>query len=344
MAAQRRDPRRSAVLWAAILIVLGLALAVGSGALRTGGDKAPSVYQRTLQLAGEYRCPVCQGESVAASSAPEAVEIKSLLRSWLQQGRSEAEIRSYLVARYGPSILEEPPASGLSIVVWALPCLAVGLGAAALGFGFRRWRRAGAFVEGPTGLPGPPDVLEPPTAPAARAVPGPAAVPHVRARRRQQVVLFTGVALMVVGVGLWALDRLSAPRVPGGTITGGLTGIQAELQQASALAATDPVAALAVYDEVLTGDPAQPVALTAEGWIYAQAGFAGKAMGLLDKAERADPSYGPAHFYRALVLLDYDRQPGAAVTELKWYLSRGPDPSLSSVARKALGRAESEAG
>jgi len=104
--------------------------------------KPPSLYQRTLQVAGEYRCPVCAGESVAASQAPEAVEIRQLVEHWLQQGDSQATIRSFLVHDYGLSILERPPASGVSVLVWALPVVAAALAITGLSLGFVRWRRA----------------------------------------------------------------------------------------------------------------------------------------------------------------------------------------------------------
>ena len=70
--------------------------------------------------------------------------------------------------------------------------------------------------------------------------------------------------------------------------------------------------------------PNQPVALTAEGWIYAQAGVVPKAMSLLEKAESADPGYDLPHFYRALVLLDDQGRRAAAARELE--VVPGPRP------------------
>jgi cytochrome c-type biogenesis protein CcmH len=337
---RRRGGRRTALAWAAILVVAGVALAFGSGALGSPEANAPTLYQRTMQVAGQYRCPVCQGETVAASDAPEAVEIKSLIRRWLQEGRDQGQIRGYLVAHYGGSILEKPPTSGLSTVVWALPALAAALGVAGLGFGFRRWRRA--LVHGEvTARPAVAQADRPNSAwitkLKAQGVP---AQQSSRRQRYERATLFAGVTLIVIAGGLWWLDRSSAPRLPGDTITGGQTGLAAELAQASALAGTNPVAALAIYDGVLASDPEQPDALTAEGWLYAAAGLSTKGMTLLDRAEKVDPDYAPAHFYRALVLLDYEGKPAQAVTELKWYLSHGPEPSLAAAAHEALREAE----
>jgi tetratricopeptide (TPR) repeat protein len=270
-----------------------------------------------MAVAGEYRCPVCAGESVAASDAPEAVEIKGLVQQWLAEGRSQGQIRSYLVKDYGTSILERPPTSGLSVLVWALPGVAVAAGLIGLGLGFARWRRANLVVVGPAG----------------------AGVPH---RWSGRVSLVAGTALVVIAGTLWLLDRSATPRLPGDTITGGQNGTSAALQQASALAATDPAAALAVYDAVLATQPDQPEALTDEGWIYAQSGFVDEAMARLDRAEKVDPAYDAVHLYRALVLLDDEKRPAPAATELKWYLAHGPASALVAAARAALVQAESE--
>jgi cytochrome c-type biogenesis protein CcmH len=349
-------------LWAVLALCVGLSLAVGSGAIGAGHGKPPSLYQRTLQVAGEYRCPVCAGESVAASQAPEAVEIRQLVEHWLQEGDNQATIRSFLVHDYGLSILERPPASGVTVLVWILPLLAGALAITGLGLGFARWRRAT--------LPVPDDgaaVVEP----AVLAQPAPArsqgrallvqerlfevtgagessteergaAPAEVRPRRslRQRVTLVAGVALVLLAGALLLVDRSSSARLPGATITGGLSGVNAQLQEASALTASDPTEALALYDEVLSGDPDQPVALTAEGWIYAQAGVVSKAMGLLAKAESADPGYDLPHLYRALVLLDDQGQVVPAARELDWYLAHGPDPSMVKVAKEALVQAQ----
>ena len=261
------------MFWLALLVVAGLALAVGSGAIGAGGAKRPTLYQRSMELAGQYRCPVCQGESLAAASAPEAVEIRLLIRKWLREGWSPLRIRSYLVEHYGVSILEKPPASGVTSLVWILPALAAGFGAVGLGFGFRRWRRADVTAEASVG---PPASTVTAAAAALRtdtpqrailaATVGPAVAPDPEAEagqapssepvaldgappapgrwpyRYQRATLLTGVALMVAAAGLLVLDRSWSPRSAGGTVTGSLTGIPAELQQASALAATDPAA------------------------------------------------------------------------------------------------------
>jgi hypothetical protein len=156
----------------------------------------------------------------------------------------------------------------------------------------------------------------------------------------RRVAPVAGAVLIVVAGALWLVDRSTSHRLPGGTVTGGVTGIGVELQQAASLASSNPAGALALYDAVLASDPNQPVALSGEGWIYAEAGYVAKGEGLLQKAEVDDPSYDPPHLYRGLVLLEDQRQPGAAIKELKWYLAHGPDPTMAKTARTALAQAE----
>ena len=339
-------------LWAGIAVALCAGVALAAGVFGGGAGHPPSLYQRTMAVAGEYRCPVCAGESVAASDAPEAVEIKGLVHRWLAEGRSQAQIRSYLVKDYGTSILERPPTSGVSLLVWALPGVAVGAGLIGLGLGFARWRRANAvFADLATPEVGELAIAEQQVlyelapAGASAGLPAPSRSSGAGMRKPARtlsgrVSLAAGTALVLVAAALWLVDRSATPRLPGDTITGGQNGTGAALQQASVLATTDPAAALAVYDEVLASQPDQPEALTDEGWLYAQGGFVAQAMARLDRAEKVDPAYDAAHLYRALVLLDDEDRPGLAAAELKWYLGHGPATALVVAARAALAQAE----
>ena len=156
----------------------------------------------------------------------------------------------------------------------------------------------------------------------------------------RRVAPVLGAVLIVLAGALWLVDRSTSQRLPDGTATGGVTGIDEELQEAASLASSNPAAALALYDAVLADDPEQPVALSGEGWIYAEAGYVTKGEGLLQKAETDDPSYDPPHLYRGLVLLEDQRRPAAAIKELKWYLAHGPNPTMAKTAKTALAQAE----
>lgn len=132
-------PLRVWAPWAGLLVVLVVAVAIGLG----GRGAPPTLAQRTNAIASEIRCPSCEDLSAAESNSQAAVAVRNLIRQNLAQGRSKAEIESYLVGRYGPDIILKPAARGVTALVWLLPLAvaAVGLGGAL--FALRRWRSGG---------------------------------------------------------------------------------------------------------------------------------------------------------------------------------------------------------
>ncbi len=93
-------------------------------------DPAQEARARALQK--EFRCLVCQGESIDESGAPLAADLRRLIREHIAKGESDAEIEHYLVARYGDFILMKPPFQADTYALWAAPfavlLLAGGLG------------------------------------------------------------------------------------------------------------------------------------------------------------------------------------------------------------------------
>jgi cytochrome c-type biogenesis protein CcmH len=93
-------------------------------------DPAQEARARALQK--EFRCLVCQGESIDESGAPLAADLRRLIREHIAKGESDAQIERYLVARYGDFILMKPPFQADTYALWAAPfavlLLAGGLG------------------------------------------------------------------------------------------------------------------------------------------------------------------------------------------------------------------------
>ena len=85
---------------------------------------------RVNQLASELRCLVCQNQTIADSHAELAVQLKNEVRTQLAQGRSDDEVRDFMVARYGDFVLYRPPVSATTALLWAGPAvlLLIGLG------------------------------------------------------------------------------------------------------------------------------------------------------------------------------------------------------------------------
>lgn len=128
--------------WAALGLLLTIALAVGAG--RSGGR--PTGAARINHIGSQLRCPVCEGETVADSSAPVARDIRTLIQQRVEAGQSDQQIIAYVVHQY-PGTLLNPPATGVGLIVWALPVMVFVAAVAALAFAFVRWRsRPGAAV------------------------------------------------------------------------------------------------------------------------------------------------------------------------------------------------------
>jgi cytochrome c-type biogenesis protein CcmH len=121
-----------------VLLVLVVVAGLGWAAHRTPAPLTPA--QRSAQLANEVRCPSCLGLSAEESSAATAQAIRIFIAKEVGAGRSDRAIRQALIARYGQGITMSPPASGLSLLVWALPVAMALLAAVAIGVIF--WRRS----------------------------------------------------------------------------------------------------------------------------------------------------------------------------------------------------------
>jgi cytochrome c-type biogenesis protein CcmH len=85
--------------------------------------------QRLKRLEGDLRCLVCQNQTLADSSAPLAEDLRREVRSLAVAGKSDDEIRAYLVARYGDFVLYRPPVKGTTWLLWFGPFALLGLGA-----------------------------------------------------------------------------------------------------------------------------------------------------------------------------------------------------------------------
>jgi cytochrome c-type biogenesis protein CcmH len=113
---------------------------------------AQDANQRANTLGKELRCPVCQGVPIADSPSEFAKSMMDELRDQIRQGRTDDQIRTYFITKYGQNILLVPPKSGLSLIVWLGPILVVLLGAAGLWSYLRRASQVKAVVARPESL------------------------------------------------------------------------------------------------------------------------------------------------------------------------------------------------
>lgn len=101
----------------------------------------PVLERRAMKLAAELRCLVCQNQSLAESNADLAIDLKNQVRSQIREGRSDAEIREYMVARYGDFVLYSPPWKASTALLWAGPFVLMIAGTLALIVYLRSRRR-----------------------------------------------------------------------------------------------------------------------------------------------------------------------------------------------------------
>lgn len=135
--------------WPRVLACLfGLALAMPSLAL---GE--PNLDDRVLEIAAQFRCPVCQNLSVADSPSELAQEMRGVIREQLQAGRTPEQIKAYFTSKYGDWILLSPRPRGLNLLVWLGPFAAAGLGLAVAIRTARRWARRPKRPERPVAEP-----------------------------------------------------------------------------------------------------------------------------------------------------------------------------------------------
>ena len=98
----------------------------------------PVTEQRLISISEEMRCLVCQNESLAGSRSDLANDLRREIRILIKEGKSDDQIRSFMVERYGDFVLYRPPVKPLTWLLWIGPFVILGLGVAGLLMYLRR--------------------------------------------------------------------------------------------------------------------------------------------------------------------------------------------------------------
>lgn len=114
-----------------------------------GAPKGPplsgaALDERTEEVGGLLRCPVCQGLSVADSPATMATNMKARVRELLAEGYDEEQVLAYFERSYGEFVRLDPPRRGINWLVWLAPPLALLGGLAVVRQAMRRRPAAAA--------------------------------------------------------------------------------------------------------------------------------------------------------------------------------------------------------
>ena len=127
------------LFFTALLLCISLA-SHAKVAPNTSSD--PVLEARMMVIAEELRCLVCQNETIAASHADLAVDLKNQIRIKLTQGQSQKQILDFMVERYGDFVLYRPPLKTTTVLLWVGPFTLLAVAVLMLVVNVRRRRRA----------------------------------------------------------------------------------------------------------------------------------------------------------------------------------------------------------
>jgi len=125
-------PRTSSLLLPIALLIAGTAQAdsaVPASTLAYTQLTEPAREAEAKALMETVRCLVCQGQSIADSDADMAGEMRALVRQRIAAGERPAQVRAWLIERYGDYVTYDPPLSWVTAPLWIAPLLLLGLGA-----------------------------------------------------------------------------------------------------------------------------------------------------------------------------------------------------------------------
>jgi len=83
----------------------------------------PVKKERFYKLIDELRCTVCQNQTIAASNAGLAKDLRNKVYTMIQQGKTDEEIKTFMVERFTDFILYKPPVNNTTFLLWAGPVI-----------------------------------------------------------------------------------------------------------------------------------------------------------------------------------------------------------------------------
>lgn len=113
--------------WLLAFCLLGLSSLGWSEEAKPLSDN-PALEARMMSLASVLRCLVCQNQTIADSHADLAVDLRRQITEMMAAGKSDEEIKSYLVERYGDFVLYDPPFKATTVLLWLGPILLIVVG------------------------------------------------------------------------------------------------------------------------------------------------------------------------------------------------------------------------
>jgi cytochrome c-type biogenesis protein CcmH len=123
-----------------ILLIAVCVFSLGNAFAKDAAPLAddPVTEQRLISISEEMRCLVCQNESLAGSRSDLANDLRREIRILIKEGKSDDQIRSFMVERYGDFVLYRPPVKPVTWLLWIGPFVILGLGIVGLLMYLRR--------------------------------------------------------------------------------------------------------------------------------------------------------------------------------------------------------------
>jgi cytochrome c-type biogenesis protein CcmH len=112
-------------------LLLAVLVALAMPALAIDTQRAfddPALQARYEQINRELRCLVCQNQTIADSNATLAQDLRREVREMIEAGKSDAEIRDFMIQRYGDFVLYRPRMTPVNFLLWGAPVLLLLLG------------------------------------------------------------------------------------------------------------------------------------------------------------------------------------------------------------------------
>jgi cytochrome c-type biogenesis protein CcmH len=134
------------IVFVALLVFAGLAHAQAIEPMPFANHTQELRFQHLTQ---QLRCPMCQNETLADSNAPIARDLRNQIFKMMQQGKSDGEIKQYLVDRYSDFVLYDPPLKSGTWLLWFGPLLILLAGAIVVGLAIRKRNHGTAMDDTP---------------------------------------------------------------------------------------------------------------------------------------------------------------------------------------------------
>ncbi len=126
----------------ALLLALAISATASAWAVEPGERLAdPALEARARALGEQFRCLVCQNQSIDDSNADLAHDLRVLLRERVAAGDSDQQVVQFMVSRYGDFILLNPPMKPATYALWLAPFALPIVGLSAVVLYWRRRRR-----------------------------------------------------------------------------------------------------------------------------------------------------------------------------------------------------------